>query len=205
MQRLWANVPFIMVEGAEAFAAVGSERASGTKLVSISGSVRRSGVAEVPMGTSLREIVDAVGGGMEAGRTLAGVAVGGPSSGVLPPSMLDTAIAPGMLHESGVMLGAGGVVALDDRASVPQVVRGLAAYNADESCGKCTPCREGTPRIVEALDRLMTNGDPAAIEDLRYLAEVVGLASLCGLGQAAGGPITSALHFFADEMTALVE
>ena len=200
-----ANVPFIMVEGAEAFAAVGSERASGTKLVSISGSVRRSGVAEVPMGTSLREIVDAVGGGMEAGRTLAGVAVGGPSSGVLPPSMLDTAIAPGMLHESGVMLGAGGVVALDDRASVPQVVRGLAAYNADESCGKCTPCREGTPRIVEALDRLMTNGDPAAIEDLRYLAEVVGLASLCGLGQAAGGPITSALHFFADEMTALVE
>ena len=200
-----ANVPFIMIEGAEAFASVGSERATGTKLVSVSGSVRRSGVAEMPMGASLREIVYSVGGGPEAERTLAGVAVGGPSSGVLPPSMLDTAIAPGMLHESGVMLGAGGVVALDDRASVPQVVRGLAAYNADESCGKCTPCREGTPRIVEALDRLMINGDSAAIDDLRYLAEVVGIASLCGLGQAAGGPINSALHFFADEMTALVE
>ena len=183
-----ANVPFIMIEGAEAFASVGSERATGTKLVSVSGSVRRSGVAEMPMGASLREIVYSVGGGPEAERTLAGVAVGGPSSGVLPPSMLDTAIAPGMLHESGVMLGAGGVVALDDRTSVPEVVRGLAAYNADESCGKCTPCREGTPRIVEALDRLMAGGDPAAIDDLRYLAEVVGLASLCGLGQAAGGP-----------------
>ena len=199
-----ANVPFIMVAGVEAFKAVGSERASGTKLVSVSGSVRRSGVAEVPMGTSLRDIVDSVGGGTEDGRTLVGVAVGGPSSGVLPPSMLDTRIAPGMLHESGVMLGAGGVVALDDRAPIPQVVRGLAAYNADESCGKCTPCREGTPRIVEALDRLR-DGDPAAIDDLRYLADVVGLASLCGLGQAAGGPVNSALHFFADEMRALVE
>ena len=200
-----ANVPFIMAEGAEAFSAVGSERATGTKLVSVSGSVRRSGIAEVPMGTSLREIVDSVGGGIEAGRTLVGVAVGGPSSGVLPPSMLDTEIGPGMLHESGVMLGAGGVVALDDRASIPEVVRGLAAYNADESCGKCTPCREGTPRIVEALDRLRDNGDPTAIDDLRYLAEVVGLASLCGLGQAAGGPVNSALHFFPDEMRALVE
>ena len=200
-----ANVPFIMLHGAEAFAAIGSERASGTKLVSVSGSVRRSGVAEVPMGTSLREIVDSVGGGIEDGRALAGVAVGGPSSGVLPPSMLDTEIGPGMLHESGVMLGAGGVVALDDRTPIPQVVRGLAAYNADESCGKCTPCREGTPRIVSALDRLLDEGDPAAIDDLRYLAEVVGLASLCGLGQAAGGPVNSALHFFADEMKALVE
>ncbi len=199
-----ANVPFIMLHGADAFAAVGNERASGTKLVSVSGAVRRSGVAEVPMGTPLRDIVDSVGGGMEDGRALAGVAVGGPSSGVLPPSMLDTRIAPGMLHESGVMLGAGGVVALDDRTPIPEVVRGLAAYNADESCGKCTPCREGTPRIVEALDRLR-DGDAAAVDDLRYLAEVVTLASLCGLGQAAGGPVTSALHFFADEMTALVE
>ena len=199
-----ANVPFIMLHGAGAFAAVGSERASGTKLISVSGSVRRAGVAEVPMGMSLRDIVDLVGGGIEDGRTLTGVAVGGPSSGVLPPSMLDTQIAPGMLHESGVMLGAGGVVALDDRASIPEVVRGLAAYNADESCGKCTPCREGTPRIVDALDRLR-NGDATAVDDLRHLAEVVGLASLCGLGQAAGGPVNSALHFFRDEMTALVE
>ena len=138
-----ANVPFIMVEGPEAFAAIGSDRANGTKLVSVSGSVSRSGVAEVPMGTSLREIVDSVGGGIDGGRTLAAVAVGGPSSGVLPPSILDTEIGPGMLHESGVILGAGGVVALDDRSSIPDVVRGLAAYNADESCGKCTPCREG--------------------------------------------------------------
>jgi NADH:ubiquinone oxidoreductase subunit F (NADH-binding) len=117
--------------------------------------------------------------------------------------MLDTAIAPGLLHESGVMLGAGGVIALDERMSVPDVVRSLAAYNANESCGKCTPCREGTPRIVELLDRLASpDGSPADLDDLRFLARVVNSASLCGLGQAAGNPITSALHFFADEFLA---
>ena len=89
------------------------------------------------------------------GRDLIGLAVGGPSSGVFPPSMLDTPIAPGQLHEAGVMLGAGGVIVLDDRTTIPTVVRSLAAYNADESCGKCTPCREGTPRMVDALDRLI--------------------------------------------------
>jgi NADH:ubiquinone oxidoreductase subunit F (NADH-binding)/(2Fe-2S) ferredoxin len=198
-----ANVPFILAGGAEAFAEIGSDRATGTKLVSLSGSVRRPGVAEVPMGTSLREIIEGLGGGPESGHTLTGVAVGGPSSGVLPPSMLDTAIAPGMLHESGVMLGAGGMVALDERAPVVEVVRKLAAYNADESCGKCTPCREGTPRIVDALDRLKAGGSAAELEELKYLAEVVGLASLCGLGQAAGGPINSGLHFFPDEFEAL--
>ena len=157
------------------------------------------------MGTSLRDIIEGVGGGPESGHTLTSVAVGGPSSGVLPLSMLDTAIAPGMLHDSGVMLGAGGVIALDERIPVVEVVRKLAAYNADESCGKCTPCREGTPRIVDALDRLLSGqGSSEELEELRYLAEVVGLASLCGLGQAAGGPITSGLHFFPEEFEALV-
>ena len=114
--------------------------------------------------------------------------------------MLDTPIAPGFLHESGVMLGAGGIIALDGRMSVPEVVRSLAAYNADESCGKCTPCREGTPRMVETLDRLASpDGSPAELDELRFFARVVNTASLCGLGQAAGNPITSALHFFGDD------
>jgi NADH:ubiquinone oxidoreductase subunit F (NADH-binding) len=199
-----ANVPFIMDNGAEAFAEIGSDKATGTKVVSLSGSVRRPGVAEVPMGTSLRDIVYEIGGGPEPGHTVTGVAVGGPSSGVFPPSMLDTPIAPGMLHESGVMLGAGGVIALDERTPIVEVVRKLAAYNADESCGKCTPCREGTPRIVDALDRLMDgNGSTEELDELRYLAEVVGLASLCGLGQAAGGPVNSGLHFFPEGFEAL--
>ena len=196
-----ASIPFILANGSEAFIGVGTEDAPGTKIVSVSGSVERPGVVEVPMGTTLRRIIYDVGGGPAPQRTLTGIAVGGPSSGVFPPSMLDTPIGPGQLHESGVMLGAGGVIALDERIGVLETVRRLAAYNAAESCGKCTPCREGTPRMVDALDRLMSGrGSANDLEELRYLAEVVGIASLCGLGQAAGGPINSALHFFGDEM-----
>jgi NADP-reducing hydrogenase subunit HndC len=196
-----ANVPFIITKGAKAFAGVGTESAAGTKIVSLSGSIQKSGVVEVPMGTTLREIIYDLGEGPPPGQTLTGLAVGGPSSGVFPTSMLDTPIGPGPLRESGVILGAGGVIALDERMSVLEVVRDLAAYNAAESCGKCTPCREGTPRMVEVLDRLMSGGGSTGdLDELRYLAEVVGLASLCGLGQAAGGPINSALHFFGDEM-----
>ena len=200
------SVSFILANGADEFKKIGSDAASGTKIVSLSGSVQRAGVLEVPMGTTLRQIVYDIGGGTMDDRDLIGLAVGGPSSGVLPPSMLDTPIAPGQLHEAGVMLGAGGVIVLDDRTTIPAVVRSLAAYNADESCGKCTPCREGTPRMVEALDRLMGGkGSPGDIDELLQLAEVVGAASLCGLGQAAGGPITSAMHFFQEEMFALAE
>ena len=199
-----ASVPVIMAHGAAAFAETGSEKATGTKVISLSGSVERPGVVEVPMGTTLREIVFGLGGGIVGGKGIAGVAVGGPSSGVLPESMLETAIAPGMLHESGVMLGAGGVIALDENVDVLEAVRSLAKYNADESCGKCTPCREGTPRIVDALDRLLSGaGSSGDLDELRELAEVIGAASLCGLGQAAGGPINSALHFFGDRLTAL--
>ena len=199
-----ASVPFIVSEGASAFTDIGANGNAGTKLISLSGSVRRPGLVEVPMGTTLREIIYGLGGGPGDDREVTAMAVGGPSSGVLPASMLDTPIAPGPLHESGVMLGAGGVVLLDETADVLQVVRHLAAYNADESCGKCTPCREGTPRIVDALDRLIDgHGSKADLDELAQLADVVEIASLCGLGQAAGGPVKSALHFFPDEMSAL--
>ena len=200
-----SSVPFILARGADEFRSIGYEDASGTKIISLSGSVKRSGVVEVPMGTTLRQIVYDIGGGTEDGRDLIGLVVGGPSSGVLDASMLDMRIAPGRLHESGVMLGAGGVIALDDRTAISAVVRSLAAYNANESCGKCTPCREGTPRMVEAIDRLIEGGGTSGdIDELLELAEVVGAASLCGLGQAAGGPITSAMHFFGSEMRGLI-
>ena len=195
------SVPYIMSRGAAAFRRTGTEDAPGTKLISLSGSVRRPGVVEVPMGTSLRDIIEGIGRGPAPGHALTGAAVGGPSSGVFPESMLDTPIAPGQLHETGVMLGAGGVIALDGRTEMLEVVRRLAAYNAAESCGKCTPCREGTPRIVDALDRIAGNGGSVGdLDELRYLARVVGAASLCGLGQAAGTPVASALHFFGDEL-----
>jgi NADH:ubiquinone oxidoreductase subunit F (NADH-binding) len=207
-----SNVPLIFAasdgegdaEASHSFASLGLENARGTKLVSLSGAVMRPGMAEVPMGTTLREVIYGIGGGLPPGRKIGVIAVGGPSSGVVPSTELDMQLRPGMLHPSGVVMGAGGIVVLDDSVPVIDVVRRLAAYNAAESCGKCTPCREGTPRIVEALDRLNSDAGTAAdIEELKSLAEIVGSASLCGLGQMAGGPVNSALHFFPDDLTAL--
>lgn len=201
-----SSVPFILANGSNEFKEIGNDEASGTKVISLSGSVQRSGVVEVPMGTTLWEIVYDIGGGPTEGHELIGLAVGGPSSGVVPTTMLDTPIMPGQLHESGVILGAGGVIALDDRTTIPTVLRSLAAYNADESCGKCTPCREGTPRMVETLDRLIGGiGSSNDIDELRQLAGIVNATSLCGLGQAAGGPILSTLHFFEKELLGLTQ
>jgi NADH:ubiquinone oxidoreductase subunit F (NADH-binding) len=158
------------------------------------------------MGTTLRELIHGVGGGPGPGRTITTLAVGGPSSGVMSPDMIDTPIMPGSMHESGVMLGAGGVVPLDERLEVLDVVRDLAAYNADESCGKCTPCREGTPLQVAALDRVISGaGSGKDIEELKHLANVINAASLCNLGQLAGNPVLSALHFFGDAFENRVE
>lgn len=194
-----ANVPFIMSHDTDEFTSIGDGDDTGTKIISLSGAVNRPGLVEVPIGTSLREIIYDIGGGIRAGRELFAIGVGGPSSGVFPPSMLDTAIKPGFLHGSGVMLGAGGVIVIDDSIDVFDVVRNLAQYNADESCGKCTPCREGTPRIVELLDSVIEEEGSAA--ELENLARLVNETSLCGLGQAAGNPILSGLQFFGDRIT----
>ena len=200
------SVPYILANGAEAFAAIGTDDDKGTKIVSLSGAVRRAGVAEVAMGATLRFIIEEVGGGAPEGRALVAIAVGGPSSGILPASLVDTAIRPGFIHEAGVMLGAGGVIALDDRLGPLGAARALAAYNARESCGKCTPCREGTPRMVEMMDRLTAGkGSARDMGDLRELAELVNAASLCGLGQAAGNPALSALRFWGDELGVMNE
>ena len=197
-----ANVPYILQRGPARYGQVGLESAPGTKLVCLSGSVRRPGLAEVPMGTTLRQVICGIGGGPPEGREVGVVAVGGPSSGVLPSSELDLELKPGMLHPSGVVMGAGGIMVMDSAVSPLEVARRLADYNAAESCGKCTPCREGTPRIVAALDRIAAGGGSANdVEELRYLAEIVGAASLCGLGQMAGGPVNSLLHFFGDELS----
>ena len=196
------SLPYILSNGAKAYAEVGSDDATGTKIISLSGSVRRPGVAEVAMGTTLRQIIHDIGGGLPEGRELAAVAVGGPSSGIFPPSEIETPIKPGFLHDSGVMLGAGGIIVLDKRTSVLDSIRALAEYNANESCGKCTPCREGTPRMVAYLDKVVAGQSiDRDVAELKELAEVVNAASLCGLGQAAGNPILSALHFFGDEFS----
>ena len=196
------NVPAILTGGVRRFASIGLNEARGTRLVSLSGAVRRPGMAEVPLGTTVRQVIEQVGGGAPDGRRISFAVVGGPSSGILPAAELDVPLLPGMLHASGVVMGAGGITVFDDRALPVEVALRLAEYNAAESCGKCTPCREGTPRIVEALARV-ANGDGKAsdIQDLRDLAEIVGAASLCGLGQMAGNPVNSLLHFYGDSFT----
>ena len=198
-----ASVPFVLNHGPDAFTRIGDGTDTGTKIINLSGAVRRPGLIEVPMGTTLRRIIYDIGGGPPQGANLKVIGVGGPSSGVFPVSMLDTPIKPGFLHESGVMLGAGAVIAMDDSMDALSVVRNLARYNANESCGKCTPCREGTPRMVEMIDSL---ADGTASQDditqLSTLARLVNDTSLCGLGQAAGNPILSGLHFFRDQLTA---
>ena len=187
------------------FSSLGLDSAKGTKLICLSGSVLRPGLAEVPMGTTLRHVIYDIGGGPPEGAEIGVVAVGGPSSGILPPTELDMEIRPGMLHPSGVVMGGGGIMVMPEGIPAIDVVRQLAAYNAAESCGKCTPCREGTPRMVQILDRISSgNGSNTDLEELRNLAEIVGAASLCGLGQMSGSPINSALHFFADELEKLV-
>ena len=197
-----ANLPYILQRGPARYGQVGLESAPGTKLVCLSGAVQRPGLAEIPMGTTLRQAIYDIGGGPPEGKEIGVVAVGGPSSGVLPPSEFELELRPGMLHPSGVVMGAGGIMVMDSSVSAIDVARRLAAYNAAESCGKCTPCREGTPRIVETLDRLAgSNSSPSDVEDLRFLAEIVGAASLCGLGQMAGGPVNSLLEFFGEDFT----
>ncbi len=190
------NLPFIISEGPAAFRAAGTAEHPGTKLVCLSGAFHDPGIAEVPLGTPLRHIIDVIGGGARPGSSLRAVLCGGPSGTLLPPALWDAPLAPGLLDATGASPGAGGIVAIDEAMSIADVVRHLTAYNAAESCGKCTPCREGAARMVEELDR------PAAgmIGRLDVLAEAVGAASLCGLGQMAPLPYLSARRYFPGEI-----
>ena len=201
-----SSIPFIIRNGPDKFKNIGLASDSGTKIISLSGPVNRPGVIEVPMGTTLREIIYKIGGGLRKDSELKAVAVGGPSSGILPPSELETGIKPGQLHESGVILGAGGIIVLSNGTSILETMRILAQYNASESCGKCTPCREGTPRMVDFIDKLSgSNGSINDISEIKNLATLINASSLCGLGQAAGNPVLSTLRFFEEEVAEFVK
>jgi NADH-quinone oxidoreductase subunit F len=192
------NLPLIFRDGPSAFRSAGTPQYPGTKLVCVSGSVRNPGLYEVPFGTPLRHVVEDFGGGPPHGRAVRAVLCGGPSGGLLPPERLDIPITPGRLDDGGASLGSGGVIVIDDTMSIRDVVRHLTAYNALESCGKCTPCREGTARMVELLD----GATPARSSELGELAEAVAASSLCGLGQMAPLPYLSARRHFPDEFAA---
>jgi NADH-quinone oxidoreductase subunit F len=195
------NVPGILRDGVDAYREGSGPNGTGTKLVSLSGAVRRPGLVEIAMGTSLKDLVLQIGGGVPKGRSLIGVLAGGPSGGFLSADSLDTPARPGPLTSSGAVLGSGGMVVLDESFPIIELVRHLTEYNRNESCGKCTPCREGTDHMLAILTRAAASGAaPSDLERLLFLGEVATSASLCGLGQMAPNPITSAVDQFGDQI-----
>ena len=200
-----ACVPWIVRHGARAFAALGTPASKGTKVFALAGKVRRGGLIEVPMGTTIRQIVLGAGGGVANGRTLKAVQLGGPSGGCLPARLADTPVDYEALRESGAIMGSGGLVALDDRDCLVEMSRYFLRFTSQESCGKCTFCRIGTKRMLEILERLCDGrGRPEDVASLEELGDRVSRTSLCGLGQTAPNPALTALRYFRDEFEAHV-
>lgn len=201
----YASVPWIINNGAEAFAAIGTPTSKGTKIFSLTGKVVNGGLIEVPMGATLREVIFGIGGGMLAGRQFKAVQLGGPSGGCLPASLLDEPIDFESLVAAGSMMGSGGMVVVDDTTCMVDFAKFFLRFTAEESCGKCVPCRVGTTRMLEILE-LISAGE-ASLEDVdlleRLAAEVVE-GSLCALGGSAPNPVLSTLRYFKDEVLAHV-
>ena len=198
-----ACVPWIIRHGSEAFAALGTETSKGTKVFALAGKVRRGGLIEVPMGITIREIVEDIGGGIKEGRPFKAVQMGGPSGGCIPASMADTPIDYEELAKTGAIMGSGGMVVLDDRDCMVDMARFFLEFTQAESCGKCTFCRIGTKRMLEILTRLCEGeGRPGDLETLEELADRVKRTSLCGLGQTAPNPVLTTLKYFREEYEA---
>jgi NADH-quinone oxidoreductase subunit F len=198
-----ACVPWILRRGAEAFAALGTDKSKGTKVFSLAGKINRGGLIEVPMGITIREIVEEIGGGMKDGRTFKAVLTGGPSGGCIPARLADTRIDYEELAAMGAIMGSGGLVVLDDRDCMVDIARYFLHFTQDESCGKCTFCRIGTKRMLEILERICNGkGSEGDIELLENLSRQVKKSSLCGLGQTAPNPVLTTLQYFREEYEA---
>ena len=198
-----ANVRHILLRGADWFSSLGTEGSKGTKVFALAGQVKNTGLVEVPMGITLRELIFGVGGGVPEGRRFKAVQIGGPSGGCLPEALLDVPVDYESLREHGAIMGSGGVIVLDDSACMVNVARFFLEFTADESCGKCPPCRMGTRTMLDILDRIVAGeGTEEDLARLEELAELVKSASLCGLGQTAPGPVLSTLRYFRDEYLA---
>ncbi|MGD1001321.1 MAG: NAD(P)H-dependent oxidoreductase subunit E [Candidatus Brocadiia bacterium] len=199
----YANVPWIIRHGAEAYAAVGTATSKGTKVFALAGKVVRGGLIEVPMGITIGEIVEDIGGGIRDERKFKAVQIGGPSGGCIPASLRDTRIDYEELTKLGAMMGSGGLVVMDDTACMVDMARFFLQFTQNESCGKCTFCRIGTKRMLEILDRLCAGeGKGGDIERLEELSEQIRRTSLCGLGQTAPNPVRTTLKYFRDEYEA---
>jgi bidirectional [NiFe] hydrogenase diaphorase subunit len=199
----YTAVPAILREGGDWFAAMGTEGSKGTKVFALSGAVRNTGLVEVPMGTSLRTVVEEMGGGVPDGSAVKAVQTGGPSGGCIPAHLLDTPVDYESLRELGSMMGSGGMVVMGETTSMPQVARHFMRFSVNESCGKCLPCRAGTVQLASLLDRFVERrAVPDDLERLESLCGMVQATSLCGLGQAAPNPVLSTLRYFRGEYEA---
>lgn len=201
----FANVAWILENGGEAYAKLGVEGARGTKVFALAGKVKRGGLVEVPMGMTPRQIVFDICGGIKGDRPIKGVQMGGPSGGCLPESLLDTPIDYKSISKTGAIMGSGGLVVMDDATCMVDMARFFMEFTSDESCGKCVPCRIGTTRMHEILERICDgHGEPEDLENLRALGEAIRDGSLCGLGNSAPNPVLTTLRYFADEYEAHV-
>ncbi|MCD6150396.1 MAG: 4Fe-4S binding protein, partial [Deltaproteobacteria bacterium] len=199
----WANVPVIIDKGAEWFRSIGTEGSPGTKIFSLVGKVNNTGLVEVPMGISLREIIFDIGGGIPDGRAFKAVQTGGPSGGCIPEEHLDLRVDFDELSKVGSMMGSGGMIVMDDRTCMVDVAKYFLNFLKGESCGKCTTCREGILRMYEILDKITRGeGELSDLDMLEALAPVVQEASMCGLGKTAPNPVLSTLRYFRDEYLA---
>ena len=201
----YANVPQIILKGADWFAGIGTEGSKGTKVFALGGKINNIGLVEVPMGTTLRDIIFDIGGGIPNGKSFKAAQTGGPSGGCLPAEHLDTPIDYDTLTRLGSMMGSGGLIVMDENTCMVDLAKFFLEFTVDESCGKCNPCRIGTKRMLEILTRITEGkGTPEDIDKLEILARNIKAASLCGLGQSAPNPVLSTLRYFRDEYMAHV-
>jgi NADP-reducing hydrogenase subunit HndC len=199
----YANVAQIILKGADWFASMGTEGSKGTKVFALGGKIKNTGLVEIPMGTTLREIIEEIGGGIPNGKKFKAAQTGGPSGGCIPASLIDTAIDFDNLTKIGCMMGSGGLIVMDEDTCMVDIAKFFLEFTVDESCGKCSPCRIGTVRLLEILNKITSgNGEMEDLDKLEELANYIKSASLCALGQTAPNPILSTLHFFRDEYIA---
>ncbi len=200
-----ANVPQIILRGADWYRSIGPENSPGAKAFALTGNIQNTGLIEVPMGTTLREIIFDIGGGMRDGAEFKAVQIGGPSGGCLTKEHLDLPLDFDSLQKVGAMIGSGGLVVMDDKTCMVEVARFFMNFTQNESCGKCVPCREGTKRMLEILERIVAGqGQPGDIDLLLELAETISATALCGLGKTAAQPVVSTIRYFRDEYEAHV-
>ena len=201
----YANIPRIILNGVEWFQSMGTEKSKGTKVFALGGNIQNTGLVEVPMGTTLREVVEEIGGGIPGGKKFKAAQTGGPSGGCIPPQHLDIPIDYDNLLSIGSMMGSGGLIVMDEDSCMVDIAKFFLEFTVDESCGKCTPCRVGTKRLLEMLNKISEGN--ATLEDLDKMEELchyIKNNSLCGLGQSAPNPVLSTLNFFRDEYVAHV-